>query len=244
LRRSDADLPLLSVIIPTFNGEAFLAEAVESIRQQAYQPLEIVVVDDGSTDRTAEVALALGSPLRYVCQPHHGRPAVGRNRGLQLARGTLIGFLDQDDLWAADKLAVQVPRLLDDPALEIVIGRTQPQRLVAGTPGPPRFESVGPAVSYPLLSAALFKRSAFQRVGLFDPTLRFYGDDADWFVRAHERGLTLLRLDQVLLYWRLHGHNISETQPIRDHQRGRDYALTEIVKRALDRRRGADRSPS
>jgi len=116
--------PLLSAIVPTYNAAGFLAEAIESIRWQTYQPVEIIVVDDGSTDDTAEVVRGLGGEIRYVEQANAG-PAAARNRGLELAQGELIAFLDADDRWPRDKLEIQVPRLLGNPELDLVLGRIQ-----------------------------------------------------------------------------------------------------------------------
>ena len=117
--------PLLSVIIPAYNGEAFLAEAVESIHRQNYEPLEIIIVDDGSTDDTARIAAGFQDDVRYIHQTHHGRPAAGRNRGVKESAGKIIGFLDQDDLWPANKLALQIPHLLGESSLGVILGHTQ-----------------------------------------------------------------------------------------------------------------------
>src|SRR4030042_4290993 len=114
----------VSAIIPVYNGEAFLAEAVESIRQQGYRPIEIIIVDDGSTDNTKRIAAGLKGDVHYVYQPNSGLPAA-RNRGLNEARGDVIAFLDVDDLWSRDKLEHQLLRLNDAPSAEIVLGYTQ-----------------------------------------------------------------------------------------------------------------------
>ena len=132
--------PLVSVIVPAYNAARFLPHAVESIRRQDYLPLEIVIVDDGSTDDTAEVARDLGSDIRYVYQPNAG-PAAARNRGLEQARRELIAFLDADDEWPPDKLRIQVGRLLAEPELDVVTGRTHYIRL----PGAPDLKIVSRA---------------------------------------------------------------------------------------------------
>src|ERR1700682_4446766 len=103
--------PLVSIIIPVYNAAHFLPQAMASIRAQGYDSLEIVVVDDGSTDNCADVAKSLGSDVRYDRQVNRG-PSAARNRGLALARGELIAFLDVDDQWPAQKLSVQLGRLL------------------------------------------------------------------------------------------------------------------------------------
>src|SRR6266536_3462505 len=116
--------PPVSVILPVYNGARFLRDAVESVRRQRYEPLETIIVDDGSTDETREIATGFPGEVSYVRQENAGPPAA-RNTGLRLARGTLIGFLDADDVWTDDKLALQVPRLLEEPSVDAVLGYTQ-----------------------------------------------------------------------------------------------------------------------
>jgi hypothetical protein len=94
---------LVSVVIPTYNRAAYLAEAIDSVRDQRYRRLEIIVVDDGSTDDTRAVAARYARAIRYVWQPNSERGAA-RNHGLRLARGEFVAFLDSDDLWTPDKL--------------------------------------------------------------------------------------------------------------------------------------------
>lgn len=234
--------PLLSVIVPAYNGEAFLAEAVESIYRQDYHPLEIVIVDDASTDNTDGIARSFigdaRGEVRYIYQAHFGRPAAGRNRGIRAAAGEIIGFLDQDDIWPENKLALQMPYLLnnEDP-LDVVVGHTQMLHPTEQANGERQFEAATTPVDYMLLSSALFKRPVFEKVGYFDESLRYYGDDLDWFIRAREHGLSIRQLEAVTLYWRIHATNTSHDAAIRDHDRGYDRALTEVIKKKLDRRR-------
>jgi glycosyltransferase involved in cell wall biosynthesis len=233
--------PLLSVIIPAYNGAAFLVEAIESIWQQNYQPLEIIIVDDGSTDETARIANNLKSEgrsvIRYVSQVHTGKPAPGRNRGLKEAKGKIIGFLDQDDLWPADKLALQLPQLLNNPSLDVILGHSQMLQLRGVVDGKHEFEAVGNPVDYTLLSSGLFKRTAFEKVGCFDESLKYFGDDLDWVMRAKEQGVPVRQMAEVTLYWRIHDTNTSHDPSIRDHAHGYDRALTEVIKKSLERRR-------
>jgi glycosyltransferase involved in cell wall biosynthesis len=225
------DQPLVSVIIPAYNGEAYLAEAVESIRRQNYNPLEIIIVDDGSTDGTAQIATSFKGEVRYVYQPNSGGPAAGRNRGVKMAHGSVIAFLDQDDLWPANKLALQVPRLVEDPSLEVVLGRIQTIRLSQSADGKLDFVNFrGPRI-HMLLSCAIFRKSVFDKLGFFDETLQYCSDDLDWFMRARECGVSMVILNEVTLFWRIHERNTSRDSSIRNH------ALTEVLKKSLDRRR-------
>ena len=147
--------PLVSVVIPVFNGEAFLREAVQSVLAQKYSPIEIIIVDDGSTDGTATVARSLPETVRYLHQTNKG-PAAARNRGIEHAQGSLIAFADADDLWPADKLELQLPYLINDPAIEIVMGRIQQVRLSREEFAEPAFSvNLGSAVIESLFLSAL-----------------------------------------------------------------------------------------
>jgi len=108
-------MPLVSVIIPAFNAERTLATTLESLRSQTLSDLEIVVIDDGSTDRTAAVAAAFPDPRICVVSSPNGGLAAARNRGLERASGRYVSFLDADDLWSAEKLESQVQALRARP---------------------------------------------------------------------------------------------------------------------------------
>src|SRR5208283_2367398 len=102
--------PLVSVVIPTYNCGRYICETVESALGQTYSPVEIIVVDDGSTDDTRERLTTYGDRVRYIYQQNTG-PAVARNRGVQDAQGDWIAFLDADDLWLPYRLELQVELL-------------------------------------------------------------------------------------------------------------------------------------
>jgi len=220
---------LVSTIIPVFNGERFLPLAVESIRRQGCPSIEIIVVDDGSTDGTATVAREFGDPVRWVTQANAGPPAA-RNRGLDLARGDLIAFLDVDDLWSEDKLRVQVARLAAEPELDLVVGMTQLLCPTGLAEGEPAFEPQGAPGLLPSVGSALFRRRVFDRVGRFDETQRM-DDDVDWFLRAFEQGVRMAVLPTVAQYYRRHDRNITNA-------RATDMRyLLFAIKKSLDRRR-------
>jgi glycosyltransferase involved in cell wall biosynthesis len=219
----------VSVITPVYNGEAFLAEAVESIQQQNYHPLEIIIVDDGSTDDTARIAVSFKGNIRYVYQPNSGPPAA-RNRGLRMARGNVIGFLDADDLWSENKLDLQLAYLAEDSSVEIVLGRTQLMQLTRGVDGKPEFEvSSDPSIALNL-GSALFRKSVFDKVGLFDETL-YHCDDWDWFMRARELDITMMIHQEVTRLYRRHERNITNQIEL-----GNQYTI-KMLKKSLDRRR-------
>ena len=200
---SAGTLPLVSVIIPAYNGARFLAEAVNSVLRQNYPKLEIVVVDDGSTDDIAEVVEGLPVQVRFLRQPNAG-PAAARNLGLRAASADLIAFLDVDDLLPPRTLQAQIRWLADNAGCDVAIGRGQLLEHIASEND---FRFVGsPSEAFVhYISSALYRRRAFEKNGLFDPLLRF-AEDTDWFARAEGR-LRIDRLDMVTLHIRRHAHN-------------------------------------
>src|ERR1044072_1794023 len=116
---SDSPKPLVSVIIPTYNSARFLAESIQSVLGQSFRDFELIVIDDGSTDNTEAVVAAFPEALRYV-KKANGGPAAARNFGIREARGDFIAFLDADDFWMSDKLALQVAHFNDHPEYGVV----------------------------------------------------------------------------------------------------------------------------
>jgi glycosyltransferase involved in cell wall biosynthesis len=224
--------PRASVIIPLFNGERFLAEALDSVRAQTYPPFEIVVVDDGSTDRGPDIARAY-SGVQVVTQPNAGN-AAARNAGVARARGELLAFLDQDDVWAPSKLEVQVGRMTGDPELAYTVAHHR-IFLEPGCARPPwlRAELLDRSVPGFVPGTLVARRSLFARVGLFDPRYPS-GSDLDWFVRCRDARIPMALLDDVLLFRRVHEHNLSG-----DARSLADVVLS--VHAALVRRRAGSR---
>ncbi len=109
----------ISVVIPTYNYGRFIAEAIESVLQQTYPRIEIIVVDDGSTDNTEKVLSSFGDRIRYIRQANQGVGAA-RNTGVKESSGELIAFLDADDYWHPQKLEKQVEKLVSDPEIGLV----------------------------------------------------------------------------------------------------------------------------
>jgi len=200
-----AQRPTISVIVPVYKGERFLADALDSVAAQTYAPLETIVVDDGSPDASAEIAAARPG-VRLVRQSNQG-VAAARNAGLAAARGELLAFLDQDDEWLPGKLARQVAHLLEHPDVAIVLTHMH-HVLVEDTPRPGWFRPDW--LSEPQQgftpSVWLVRREAFELVGAFDTGYEV-ACDSDWLARAKDAGLRQAMLEDALVRWRVHGAN-------------------------------------
>ncbi|MFA5205703.1 MAG: glycosyltransferase [Lentisphaeria bacterium] len=220
--------PLVSVIIPVFNGQKFLREAVDNILQQGYPALEIIIVDDGSTDGTAAVVRQLPVDVRYFHQGNCG-PATARNRGIRDASGEFIAFLDVDDQWPEHNLFRLTAELGGDPSVQVVRGYAQLMQL---NPQTGEYDFAGnPKESFPhYIGAALYRKSIFEQVGLFDPLLRF-GEDSDWFIRAAEQHVNVRRLEETTLHVRRHGGNMTEGRNLVE------LNAMKVFKKAVDRMR-------
>lgn len=228
-RGAMTDGPIVSVILPTFNRERYIAQAVESVFNQTFRELEIIVVDDGSTDGTASV-VARYPGVHYVYQSNGGIGAA-RNRGVEAARGRFLAFLDSDDLWSHDKLAIQMAALREDPAIDVLYGHARQFRDAAS--GGQSVQCVGDAVPGYLPGAMLVRAEAFAQVGPFGTGWNV-GEAMDWHLRAVEAGLCVVMLPDVVLFRRLHDSN----QGIRRRDARSDYVR--ILKASLDRRRASD----
>ena len=220
--------PLVSVVIPVHNGECYLGEAIESVLGQTYRPIELVVVDDASVDGSAAVCKRF-TEIRYIHQSHAGA-AAARNRGVDAASGTLLSFLDADDLWVPEKLARQIAAFDAEPELDMVLGHVkQFHSPELDAQARARIAGDGTVLSGHV-GTLLIRRASFFRVGPFTTEWRV-GEFIDWFGRARELGLTEVTIPDVTLLRRLHTSNMM----LRESHSTTDYAR--ILKASLDRRR-------
>ncbi len=121
------DLPLISIIIPTYNGENFIRGAIESVLAQDYPALEIIVVDDGSVDGTQQLIESLSADIRYYRQAQNRGPAAARNIGIRDAAGEFIAFLDVDDCWPEGNLKLLLEEITSGTE-QVVYGHAQMMR--------------------------------------------------------------------------------------------------------------------
>jgi glycosyltransferase involved in cell wall biosynthesis len=204
--------PTISTILAVYNGRQYLAEALASILGQSHPVDEIIVVDDGSTDDSAQIAERFGPPVRCIVQQNAGQSAA-RNHGVRVSRGEMLGFLDCDDLIHPKKIELQLQRIAQAPELmfldafaknfwspEIPHDKRQLHSWQALT------HSDRPWPQF--IATWLFRREVWQRVGEFDENRRF-AEDSDWHDRVRFTGLPMETMRIVLARRRLHQSNLT-----------------------------------
>ena len=222
--------PLISIIIPVYNAEKYLAEAIESILSQKYKNFEIILIDDGSKDKSFDIIIKYvqnHKNIISVSQDNSG-PSAARNNGIKSAGGGYITFLDSDDYWAASCLHTQIRHLGRNPECEIIWGKTQFFKENESQ----KYENIGEPLHFLNVGSALFHKTLFDTVGLFDENLGF-SEDLDWFSRAREAGVKIVKHFETVLYYRSHETNMTKNKKIQE------LDLIKVIKKSLDRRRAS-----
>ena len=229
--------PLVSVLIGVYNAERYLGEAIESVLAQTYAPIELIVVDDGSTDGSGAVARAFGDRLVYDRQPRGGIGAA-RNRAVELSTGSHLAFLDADDRFEPRKIERQLAALADDPELDVVFGHMS-EFVSADLPAEQAARLRAPVANapWPTPNLMLVRRASFDRVGPYSTSLRV-GVGVDWYARAVDLGLKLAVLPEVVLERRLHSSN----NGLRESASRSQYLS--VLKASIDRRRAQGEASS
>ncbi|MCX7670337.1 MAG: glycosyltransferase [Anaerolineae bacterium] len=199
-------MPKISVITVVRNGARYLAQALDSILQQNYAPLQMIIVDGQSTDGTDRIARSYPGVL-YIEQPTLGL-ARARNLGVRHADGEFIAFLDHDDIWLPDKLIQQVGFMLQHPTIAWSTTWFTWFADNIDELSPVHRKRLFTLQTAPTPSALVARRTAFVENGLFDEDLTVACDSA-WFARARQRGLPHAQIPRVLLRKRLHTANLS-----------------------------------
>ena len=220
----------LSVVVPCFNAAAYLDAALRSVALQAVPDVEVIVIDDGSTDGSAEIARRHSPSVRLVQQEHQGISA-SRNRGIELSRGEIVGFLDADDLLPPESLRSRLDVLASFPEADGATGLVK--QFISPELNPK--ERVGLEVSDApscgrVAGAMLLRRAVFKRVGGFDSRFRL-GETLDWVSRADAAGVSMRSVDEVVLLRRIHAANSVR----RATQLRSDYLR--VLKASIDRQR-------
>jgi glycosyltransferase involved in cell wall biosynthesis len=220
--------PVVSVIIASCNGEAFLRAALESLFAQDYEPIEAILVDDGSEDSTPGIAQSFDG-LQYIRQPNLGL-AAAHNTGIAAATGDFIAFLDDDDVLPPDKVRLQVDYLQANPSVGCVMGRQEwmnPPPWLTRDPVYGDLDGIPPG-------SAMIRRSVVADLGGFDPSFR-WGEDMDLLVRMRERNVEIAVLPEIVLYRRFTGSNMTAPP-----NRPAKNPLLRSLKAKLERERTGD----
>jgi glycosyltransferase involved in cell wall biosynthesis len=199
--------PLASVILVVRNGARFIATALQSVVDQHYSPMEILVIDGHSEDVTARIA-ATFPDVRVIPQIGRGI-ADAYNLGISYAQGEFVSFISHDDVWTVDKLAQQIEFLLEHEDVQYVTGRVK-FFLEPGCAIPYGFRKelfVGDHVGH-IMETLVVRKTLFDQVGLFDCSLTT-AEDVDWFNRARHMGISTAVVPSVVVHKRVHGGNIS-----------------------------------
>jgi len=224
--------PLVSVIISTFNAAQYLSEALGSLRQQTYRAWEVIVIDDGSTDQTVEVATSFPEVKMIRLEKNLG-PGNARNIGVQNSSGEILSFLDGDDIWTPEKLERQVGYLLEHPETGFVFAMQkfffEPGAVVPSyIPGKLRNEL---HIAYGTGALAVW-RSVFDHVGPFESRFSFVASDAEWFFRAQDMKVAHAVVPELCLLRRIHGTNVSHLKIQECHR-----LRMEMLKMSIDRKK-------
>jgi len=226
--------PKVSVIIPVYNGEKFLEEAIKSVFNQNYDNLECIVVDDGSQDQTSSIVRRFGQVV-YVYQDNAG-VAAARNRGVKKSSGEYLAFLDADDVWDIKKLATQISYMEENPG----IGYSFTKRKLFLDEGLDEFPAwvrihrLEQEMTAYIPSSLVVRRPVFEAVGYFDENYRV-ADDSDWFIRAKDAGIKLGIVGMTLLNKRVHSRCLSSNIELSKKE------LLKMFKASLLRSKSADR---
>ena len=223
--------PLVSTVIPCHDGERYVAEAIRSALAQSCTPHEVMVVDDGSTDRSVEIVRGFGDEVRLLRQPRSGA-ARARNHGAGLATGRYLAFLDADDLWTPDALARLVAALEADPAIGVAFGKMEQFMSPELPPGSRPFQFAPEPAQARMCGTVLMRREVFADVGELSADLAS-GEFIDWLARAQHLGIRMVAVDALVLRRRLHhwNHGVVRRDASSDYLR--------VVRAALERRRAA-----
>lgn len=214
------EIALVSVVIPVFNGEEYIEECLESVYRQTYDPFEVVIVDDGSTDGTHECIKRMNGDAKVIRQKNQG---VGhaRNVAIRNAKGAFIAFMDHDDIWVPEKIEKQMAAIHGDNIIDVIYSPATP---FSGS-GKAHFQSDKHELSKALndqnlfeslvhknllpITATIVRKKSLERAGMFDASFRTCGDYELW-LRMAALGMRFHYLPVPLTLGRKHGKNISK----------------------------------
>jgi len=198
---------LISVILPVFNAEKYVGEAIKSVLSQTYKNLELICINDNSTDRSLALLESFGDEIIVINNKDNCGTSESRNKGIRRAKGEFLAFIDNDDIWEKNKLDVQMIHFNNNPDLDVSFSymkcflspelREELKNL--------RYCPLRPIPGY-IPSTIVVKRTSFDQVGYFDSRWK-NGESVDWLFKAKEAGLNFGIVDDVLVKRRIHETN-------------------------------------
>jgi glycosyltransferase involved in cell wall biosynthesis len=222
--------PLITVILPVYNGSKYLKDAIDSVLNQTYPNIEILVINDGSTDDSQKIIDSYSNKLQAYKQENQG-VANARNFGISKANGEFISFLDQDDYYPLNRFSLLIASYKDTKQI-ITLGHThfifENEKAKLRWPNLPENNTT----FIKLLGSGIFHKSIFIDKGNFIVDLKS-GEDIEWFYRLNQHGIEIQQLNDVVLYYRQHSANVSS-----DKQRAEGYLLKSL-KYILDAKRSS-----
>jgi glycosyltransferase involved in cell wall biosynthesis len=203
--------PLISIIMPIYNTERYLSESVESVLNQTYSPIELICVNDSSTDNSLNI-LKSYKEIIIVNNDKNLGAGVSRNKGIEAARGEFIAFIDADDIWLKEKLAAQMKQFQLNPDLDISFTymkcfispelSEETKKLRYCPPSPMPGNCAG---------TMLIKKDSLKKAGGFEARWKV-AEFLSWFNNAREHGLIVKILNEVFMHRRIHDANTGITQ--------------------------------
>jgi glycosyltransferase involved in cell wall biosynthesis len=230
------EMPLVSVVIPNFNNSKYIGIAIASVLEQTYKNIEIIVIDDGSTDNSLDSIKSLEGQIKVIASTNNGA-ASARNLGINASNGSIIAFLDSDDIWDSKKIEKQVSILLTNE-LDLVYCSGREFGEIAGEYVAHRARFSGncyphfsrnPTVAIITLgcSTAIVKREVITKSGLFDEKFKGPAEDWDFFRRVCRYG-NVDFIDEELVWYRIHDRNISRSSAI-SYFEGNKMAISKML---------------
>jgi len=228
----------ISIIIPVWNGEKFLAETIESALNQDYEEKEVVVVDDRSTDRSQEVISQFGNQIRSIFSQENRGLGATRNRGVQIASGTHLAFLDQDDLWGKMKLTLQMREYLASEKEDPLVFSYAEQFVCPSLSAEERKKIAIKQQTLPgyIAGTLLVSKKRFTQIGYFFEE-KMIGEFIEWYLRALELKVAIKMVNEVLFHRRIHQSNMGRQTNLFNRS---DYL--KVLKASMDRRQLLNRA--
>lgn len=221
--------PLVSVVIPVYNGEKYIEECFHSVYQQSYRPMEVIVIDDGSTDNSLNLIKQIPGEKKVISQQNTD-VSQARNTGIQTASGEFIAFIDQDDIWEKEKLEKQVRVFGENLSTDLVFTdslkfndkgeKRQPRdkHKIASQLNDRNLFSTLMRKNVLMPSAVMVKKESIEKAGLFDPSFKTCGDYEMW-LRMSALGMKFLYLPEPLVLYRQHAENTYKKSEIMHEDR-------------------------